>query len=64
MVYIEGAFSECRKLDKVGVPQGGTLSPLLYNIFCSDLPELIHDTHEEIIEENDNHEIMNDEYKM
>ena len=30
MVYIEGALSECKKLDKVGVPQGGTLSPLLY----------------------------------
>ena len=30
-VYIEGALSEIRKLEKAGVPQGRILSPLLYN---------------------------------
>ena len=45
-VYIEGAFSSILELGEAGVPQGGNLSPLLYNIYCSDLPEAIHD-HEE-----------------
>ena len=42
-VYIEGALSDVRNLDNCGVPQGGNLSPLLYNVFCSDLPLAVHE---------------------
>ena len=52
-VYIEGALSDIRKLDKAGVPQGGNLSPLLYNVFFSDLPEAIHDDHNDGSDDDD-----------
>ena len=68
-VYVEGALSDIRKLDKAGVPQGGNLSPLLYNVFCSDLPEAIHKDHnddakEDDVETNENEELENNEYKV
>ena len=51
-VYIEGALFKIRRLGKAGVPQGGNLSPLLYSIFCSDLPEVVHDeNHEDDVED-------------
>ena len=62
-VYIDGTLSEIKKLERAGVPQGGNLSPLLYNIFCSDLPEAIHDSHNDnnINENKDNENEQNDD---
>ena len=38
-VFLEGEYSTKRKA-KSGVPQGGVLSPLLFNILMSDLPKV------------------------
>ena len=65
-VYVEGAFSETRKLERAGVPQGGNLSPLLYNVFCSDLPEAIFDNHDHDNHDDheDHEETEQEEYEM
>ena len=63
-VYIEGKLSDIKELEDAGVPQGGTLSPLLYNLFCCDLPEAIHAKHSDSVDDVSNENDTINEYKM
>ena len=39
--YVDGHLSEPRDLDQ-GLPQGSNLAPLLYILYCSNIPDLPH----------------------
>ena len=41
MVMVDGSLSSALRVH-VGVPQGSILGPLLYVIFTTELPEVVH----------------------
>ena len=45
-VYIDGELSDIRKVE-VGVPQGSVLGGLLYVLLVGDLPQVVHENHNE-----------------